>query len=97
MSNITIRELKFEDKEAFLKATVDSQSLHHPWVTPPLTSQEFGEYWQRFQQSNQKITGMLEAGEGKLVDHRVKNGPPRSRDIVERDEYRQVSVGKLSA
>ena len=54
MSNITIRELEFEDKEAFLKATVDSQSLHHPWVTPPLTSQEFDEYWRRIQQSNQK-------------------------------------------
>lgn len=54
MNNITIRELKFEDKEAFLKATVDSQSLHHPWVMPPLTTQEFDEYWQRFQQPNQK-------------------------------------------
>lgn len=54
MSTITIRELTFEDKEAFLKATVYSQSLHHPWVSLPLTSQEFDEYWQRFQQSNQK-------------------------------------------
>jgi len=54
MSNITIRELTFEDKEAFLKAMLDSQSLHYPWVTPPLTSQEFDEYWQRFQQPNQK-------------------------------------------
>ncbi len=54
MSTITLRELKVDDKEAFLKATVDSQSLHHPWVTPPRTSQQFDEYWQRFQQSNQK-------------------------------------------
>lgn len=54
MNNMTIRELMFEDKEALLQATVDSQSLHHPWVAPPLTSQEFDEYWQRFQQSNQK-------------------------------------------
>lgn len=54
MSNITIRELQFEDKEAFLKAMRHSQSLHSPWVTPPLTSKEFDEYWQRFQQSNQK-------------------------------------------
>ncbi|WP_028389017.1 GNAT family N-acetyltransferase [Legionella fairfieldensis] len=52
--NITLRELTFEDKEAFLKAMLNSQSLHHPWVTPPLTSQEFDEYWQRFQQPNQK-------------------------------------------
>ena len=54
MNNITIRELKFEDKEAFLKAMLNSQSFHHPWVTSPLTSQAFDEYWQRFQQSNQK-------------------------------------------
>lgn len=54
MSNITIRELTFEDKEAFLKAMLHSQSLHQSWVTPPLTSQEFDEYWQRFQQPNQK-------------------------------------------
>ncbi|MDI9819700.1 MULTISPECIES: GNAT family N-acetyltransferase [unclassified Legionella] len=54
MKNITIRELTLEDKEAFLKAMLNSQSLHHPWVTPPLTSQEFDEYWQRLQQANQK-------------------------------------------
>ncbi len=54
MSNVTIRELQFEDKDAFLKAMLLSQTLHYPWVTPPVTSQEFDEYWQRFQQSNQK-------------------------------------------
>ena len=54
MNNITIRELEFEDKEVFLKAMLGSQSLHHPWVSPPLTSQEFDDYWQRFQQANQK-------------------------------------------
>jgi GrpB-like predicted nucleotidyltransferase (UPF0157 family)/RimJ/RimL family protein N-acetyltransferase len=52
--NITLRELKFEDKEAFLKAMLGSQSLHHPWVEPPTTPQAFDEYWQRFQQPNQK-------------------------------------------
>ncbi len=52
--NITIRESKLEDKEAFLNAMQRSQSLHQPWVTSPLTSQEFDNYWQRFQQSNQK-------------------------------------------
>jgi hypothetical protein len=41
MNNITIRELKYEDKEAFLKAMLNSQPFHHPWVTPPLNSQEF--------------------------------------------------------
>ena len=54
MKNITIRELAFEDKEAFLKAMLSSQSLHHPWVEPPTTSKAFDEYWQRFQQLNQK-------------------------------------------
>ena len=54
MNNTIIRELNLEDKEAFLKAMQHSQSLHHPWVTPPLTSHEFDDYWQRFQQPNQK-------------------------------------------
>ncbi len=54
MINITIRELAFEDKEAFLQAMLNSQPLHYPWVKPPLTSKEFDEYWQRFQKDNQK-------------------------------------------
>lgn len=54
MHNLSIRELTLEDKNAFLQAMFLSQSLHGPWVTPPLTSQEFDEYWQRFQHPNQK-------------------------------------------
>lgn len=54
MSVITIREPKHEDKEVFLSAMQRSQALHHPWVKAPLTSQEFDEYFQRYQQSNQK-------------------------------------------
>jgi GrpB-like predicted nucleotidyltransferase (UPF0157 family)/RimJ/RimL family protein N-acetyltransferase len=54
IKNITIRVLAFEDKEAFLKAMLSSQSLHHPWVEPPTTPQAFDEYWQRSQQLNQK-------------------------------------------
>ncbi|KTD71210.1 GNAT family N-acetyltransferase [Legionella tucsonensis] len=63
MKNITIRELVFADKEEFLKNMLSSQSLHHPWVEPPTTSQVFDEYWQRFQQPNQKsylVCGELE-------------------------------------
>lgn len=54
MSAVTIREPTFEDKEAFIAAMNRSQSLHHPWVKAPLTSQEFDEYLQRLQQSNQQ-------------------------------------------
>src|SRR3990167_2536994 len=54
MSKVIIRELKNDDKNNFLEAMQRSQSLHHPWVKAPLTSQEFDEYFQRFQQSNQK-------------------------------------------
>ena len=28
---------QIEDREAFLKAMLRSQSLHQPWVTPPRT------------------------------------------------------------
>ena len=54
MSSVTIREPKLEDKEAFLQAMLRSQSLHHPWVKSPQTSQEFDDYFQRLQQPNQK-------------------------------------------
>jgi GrpB-like predicted nucleotidyltransferase (UPF0157 family)/RimJ/RimL family protein N-acetyltransferase len=53
MNGIVIRELEFEDKDAFLAAMQQSQTLHHPWVNVPLTSQEFDDYWQRCQQANQ--------------------------------------------
>jgi GrpB-like predicted nucleotidyltransferase (UPF0157 family)/RimJ/RimL family protein N-acetyltransferase len=54
MMNVFVREPKIEDKEAFISAMQHSQSLHHPWVKPPTTSQEFDEYFQRYQQTNQK-------------------------------------------
>src|SRR5687768_15986134 len=54
MIDVTIREPKIEDREKFISAMQESQSLHHPWVKSPLNSQEFDEYFQRFQQPNQK-------------------------------------------
>lgn len=54
MSEIFIRDLKLDDKVDFINAMQRSQSLHHPWVKTPSTPQEFDEYFQRFQQVNQK-------------------------------------------
>lgn len=54
MKNIIIREPKIEDKESFLQTMQRSQSLHHPWVKPPLTLKEYDDYLLRAQQPNQK-------------------------------------------
>lgn len=54
MSNIFIREPKIEDKNEFIAAMQRSQSLHHPWVKAPVTSNEFDEYLKQYQQSNHK-------------------------------------------
>lgn len=54
MNGIIIREPKMEDKETFIAAMQRSQSLHHPWVKAPATPQEFDDYFQRYQQLNQK-------------------------------------------
>lgn len=54
MKEIIIREPTQEDKDNFLAAMRRSQKLHYPWVKAPLTSEEFDEYLQRFQQPNQK-------------------------------------------
>lgn len=54
MNEVFIRELEQGDKNEFLNAMLHSQSLHHPWIKAPLSPQEFDEYFQRFQQDNQK-------------------------------------------
>lgn len=54
MNKVIIREVESNDKQAFLAAMTGSQSLHYPWVRAPLTSDEFDEYYLRFQQPNQK-------------------------------------------
>lgn len=54
MVNVKVRELKHEDKDAFLAAMQRSQALHHPWVKAPTTPKEFDEYFKKFQQPNQK-------------------------------------------
>ncbi|OGT38477.1 MAG: alanine acetyltransferase [Gammaproteobacteria bacterium RIFCSPHIGHO2_12_FULL_37_14] len=54
MSDINIREPSPNDETEFLVAMQRSQSLHHPWVKAPLTSQEYKDYLQRYSQDNQK-------------------------------------------
>ncbi len=52
--NIIIREPVLEDMDSFIDAMRGSESLHHPWVKAPKTSVEFSDYFNRYQQSNQK-------------------------------------------
>lgn len=52
--HVFIREPRYEDKQAFISAMQRSQLLHYPWVKAPATSAEFDEYFQRYQQPNQK-------------------------------------------
>ena len=49
-----IREPTLEDEKMFISAMQHSRSLHHPWVKSPETPQEFSDYYQKFQQPNQK-------------------------------------------
>lgn len=49
-----IKELRIEDKNEFLQAMQRSQELHHPWVKTPQTTEEFNQFFQRYQQDNQK-------------------------------------------
>lgn len=49
-----IRELDLADKDLFIKAMLNSQAFHYPWVKAPTTSQEFFDLFNRCQQPNQK-------------------------------------------
>jgi [ribosomal protein S5]-alanine N-acetyltransferase len=54
MNSIFIREPQLEDELSFLLMTNRSKALHHPWVNAPLTHVEFLNYFNRYQQTNQK-------------------------------------------
>lgn len=54
ITSVLIREPISDDEKIFLAAMQTSRTFHHPWVKAPLTSQEFHDYLQRYQQPNQK-------------------------------------------
>jgi ribosomal-protein-alanine N-acetyltransferase len=54
MNAINIRELQLEDENAFLAMTQASREFHLPWVSAPLTHDEFVAYIQRYQQPTHK-------------------------------------------
>lgn len=54
MNTLLIREPKLSDETTFLAAMQSSQQLHYPWIKSPITTTEFQEYFNRFQQPNQK-------------------------------------------
>ncbi len=58
---VIIREPTIDNKDAFIAAMRRSMSLHHPWVKAPTTSEEFDQYFQRYQQPNQKSFLVCEA------------------------------------
>lgn len=51
---IEIREPTLQDEAEFLDAMQKSKALHHPWVSAPLTPEEFHAYIKRSEQDNQK-------------------------------------------
>ncbi|MBL7481324.1 GNAT family N-acetyltransferase [Legionella bononiensis] len=53
-SSILIREPTLHDEEHFVTTMARSQSLHHPYLKAPSTSQEFQDYYLKYQQTNNK-------------------------------------------
>lgn len=54
MYDLHLRELQLNDEESFLLAMDKSQSLYGPWMSAPLTHDEFVEFYNRYNQSNHK-------------------------------------------
>ena len=45
-----IRRIRGKDRREIINIGVSGQHLHHPWITPPLTSQTFRNYLRRSQE-----------------------------------------------
>lgn len=54
MQSILIREPHLDDESRFLEAMQRSVEFHSPWTKAPITTQQFCEYIERYQQINQK-------------------------------------------
>ena len=54
MRLILIREPQPEDESGFLEAMQRSVEFHSPWTKAPITTPQFREYIERYQQINQK-------------------------------------------
>lgn len=54
MSGVFIREIRREDRNAFVDAMLRSKEFHYPWVKAPTTIEEFNDYFESFQRPNQK-------------------------------------------
>ncbi len=54
MKKIIVREVKTDDKEAFIAAMQKSRNFHHPWVKAPNSLKDFDEFILRSKQPTQK-------------------------------------------
>lgn len=54
MKSMNIRELQLSDETAFLSAMQRSRSLYDPWMSAPLTHDQFIEFFNRYSQVNHK-------------------------------------------
>ena len=64
---VILQEPRQADQEMFIAAMHASQSLHHPWISPPKTVEAFEAYFLRYQQANQKSYWVIEEASGGLV------------------------------
>jgi ribosomal-protein-alanine N-acetyltransferase len=97
---ITIREPMLEDEGAFLRAMQASRVLHHPWVVPPLTSEEFSNYIYRYRQSNQKsylVIDHTDALVGVFNISEIVRGPFQNAYLGFFSVSEQAAKGKMSA
>lgn len=72
MQSILIREPQLDDESRFLTAMQRSVEFHSPWTKTPITTQQFSEYIERYQQINQKSYLICDYEEHILVVFNIK-------------------------
>jgi RimJ/RimL family protein N-acetyltransferase len=97
---VKIREPMLEDETQFLQAMQRSHALHHPWVIPPLTPQEFNNYVCRYRQANQKSYLVIDATDalvGVFNISEIVRGPFQNAYLGFFAVQDQAAKGKMSA
>ncbi len=89
-SRVTLRPLTAADQDEFLALAAASADLHHPWMSLPVTPQEFQAYLGRF--DHVTAVGLLIClrGTGAIVGVIPGDGIDPARPVVHHDPIEHI-------
>lgn len=85
-AEVYLRKVRSSDEQEFIRLMRDSQEIHEPWITPPVSSAQFKQYMQRVNQPDHEGYAVCLAGSDAIA------GAININNIV-RGSFQSASLG----